>query len=49
MQVRMVLWEEACQILRYAGMSDKLTSVGIYEINPLFDNHDQTSHLAKRK
>lgn len=38
--------EEACQILRYAGMSDKLTSVGIYEINPLFDNHDQTSHLA---
>jgi formiminoglutamase len=38
--------EEACQIVRYAGMSDKLSSFGIYEINPLFDNHDQTSHLA---
>ena len=38
--------EEACRIVRYAGMSDKLTSFGIYEINPFFDNHDQTSHLA---
>ncbi len=38
--------EEACRIVRYAGMSDKLTSIGIYEINPLYDNHDQTSHLA---
>ena len=38
--------EEACQIVRYAGLSDKLTSFGLYEINPLFDNHDQTSHLA---
>lgn len=23
-------WEEACQLCRYAGMSDKLTSLGIY-------------------
>lgn len=38
--------EEACRIVRYAGMSDKLSSFGIYEINPLYDNHDQTSHLA---
>lgn len=38
--------EEACRIARYAGLSDKLSSFGIYEINPLFDNHDQTSHLA---
>lgn len=38
--------EEACRIVRYAGMSDKLTSFGLYEINPLFDNHDQTAHLA---
>lgn len=38
--------EEACQIVRYAGLSDKLTSFGLYEINPIFDNHDQTSHLA---
>ena len=39
--------EEACQIVRYAGMSDKLSSFGLYEINPLFDNHDQTSHLGR--
>jgi arginase family enzyme len=38
--------EEACRIVRYAGMSDKLSSFGIYEVNPLFDNYDQTSHLA---
>ncbi len=38
--------EEACRIVRYAGISDKLSSLGIYEINPLYDNHDQTSHLA---
>lgn len=38
--------EEACQIFRYAGMSDKLSSVGIYEINPLFDERDQTTALA---
>jgi arginase family enzyme len=38
--------EEACQVFRYAGMSDKLTSVGIYEVNPMFDNRNQTSELA---
>jgi formiminoglutamase len=38
--------EEACQITRYAGMSDKLSSFGIYEINPAFDNNKQTAHLA---
>ena len=38
--------EEACQIARYAGMSDKLTSMGIYEINPDFDRNGQTAHLA---
>ena len=38
--------EEACQIMRYAGMSDKLSSVGIYELNPEFDNRGQTAHLA---
>jgi arginase family enzyme len=38
--------EEACQITRYAGMSDKLTSVGFYEINPAFDNNHQTAHLV---
>lgn len=38
--------EEACQIARYAGMSDKLTSFGIYEINPAFDVANQTAQLA---
>lgn len=38
--------EEACQVMRYAGMSDKLTSLGIYEINPAFDVSGKTSHLA---
>ncbi len=38
--------EEACQMMRYAGMNDKLTSLGIYEINPQFDVHDKTAQLA---
>jgi len=38
--------EEACQIMRYAGISDKLTSIGFYETNPAFDKGEQTSHLV---
>ncbi len=38
--------EEACQVIRYAGLTDKLTSIGFYEINPTFDLHGQTSHLV---
>ena len=38
--------EQACQISRYAGLSDKLTSIGFYEINPTIDNHGQTSHCV---
>jgi arginase family enzyme len=38
--------EEACQICRFAGMSDKLSSFGIYEVNPLLDPSGQTAHLA---
>ena len=38
--------EEACRIVRYAGLSDKLSSIGFYEINPTCDVRDQTSHLA---
>lgn len=37
--------EEACQIMRYAGLSDKVSSLGIYEFNPTFDNNGQTAHL----
>lgn len=38
--------EEACQIIRYAGLSDKLTSIGFYEINPQHDKTGQTAHLV---
>jgi formiminoglutamase len=38
--------EEACQMMRYAGMNDKLTSVGLYEINPEYDTQGKTSNLA---
>ncbi|MCX6295820.1 MAG: formimidoylglutamase, partial [Bacteroidetes bacterium] len=38
--------EEACQIARYAGFSDKLSSIGFYEINPAFDTNKQTAHLV---
>lgn len=37
--------EELCQIMRYAGMSDKLTSLGLYEYNPECDSHNQTAKL----
>ncbi|MEO8795209.1 MAG: formimidoylglutamase [Daejeonella sp.] len=37
--------EEACQICRYAGMNDKLTSFGLYEFNPAFDQNGQTALL----
>jgi len=37
--------DEACQVCRYAGMSDKLTSVGFYEYNPSLDNRGQTAIL----
>lgn len=36
--------EQACQIARYAGFSDKLTSIGFYELNPELDRNNQTSH-----
>ena len=38
--------EEACQITRYAGMSDKLSSIGFYEMNPRLDLSGQTAHLV---
>lgn len=37
--------EEACQLCRYAGMSDKLTSIGFYEFNPAYDQQGQTAIL----
>lgn len=37
---------EICQLARYAGMSDKLTSIGFYELNPQFDSNHQTAHAV---
>ena len=38
--------DEACRIARYAGMSDKLSSIGFYEVNPIFDQQQVTSQLV---
>jgi arginase family enzyme len=38
--------EEICQIIRYAGLSDKLTSIGFYETNPQHDRNGQTAQLV---
>ena len=37
--------EEACQIAWYAGMSNKLSSFGVYEYNPLEDIKGQTASV----
>ena len=37
--------EELCRLARFAGMSDKLSSIGFYEYNPLYDHRGQTAHL----
>lgn len=36
---------EACAIARYAGMNDKLTSIGFYEFNAALDTHGHTMQL----
>jgi arginase family enzyme len=38
--------EEACQMMWYAGMNDRMSSVGIYEINPSFDVQGKTAALG---
>jgi len=38
--------DEFCQLARYAGLSDQVSCLGIFEVNPEFESHDQTSHLA---
>jgi len=37
--------EEICTILRYAGLSDKVKTLGIFEYNHLLDNRKQTAQL----
>jgi arginase family enzyme len=38
--------EDACQLARFAGLSESVACFGIFEVNPDFDNHGQTAHLA---
>jgi len=38
--------EEVCQLMRYAGVSEKITSVGIYELDPDRDVDGATAQLA---
>ncbi|NVJ89679.1 MAG: formimidoylglutamase [Flavobacteriaceae bacterium] len=37
--------EEICALTRYAGLSDKVSSFGIYEYNSRLDNNHQTANL----
>ena len=37
--------EELCQLMMYAGLSDKLTGLGLYEYNPEFDRQGQSAQL----
>lgn len=37
--------EEACQLSRYAGMNDKLTSVGFYGFEPDLDEYGRTAQV----
>ncbi len=37
--------EEICQVAKYAGVSDKLSSFGIFEYDPTLDYGNQTSQL----
>jgi len=37
--------EQACQLTRYAGMSDKLTAIGLYDFNPEVDDRGITAQL----
>jgi formiminoglutamase len=37
--------DEACQIARYAGLSEKLSAIGFFEYNPKYDPRGLTAHL----
>ncbi len=38
--------QEICQLARYAGASDKISSFGIYNLIPSFDIRDRSANLA---
>jgi arginase family enzyme len=37
--------EDACKLMRYAGVSDKITAVGLFEYNQDLDVNNQTAYL----
>lgn len=41
-----LLADEACQIAKYSGLSDSVSSFGIFNVNPVFENNNQTANLA---
>lgn len=38
--------EQLCQLMRFAGMSDKTTTLLLSELNPVYDRDEQSAHLA---
>lgn len=38
--------EEICKVMKYAGLSDKLSSLGVYEFNPALDRQGVTAKLV---
>ena len=40
--------QEACQIMRYAGLSDKLSCLGLFEYNQDLDKNNQTAQLLSQ-
>ena len=38
--------EEFCRIMRFAGMSDKVSCLGLFDVNPTLDRGGQTAHMA---
>lgn len=40
--------EEACQLCRFAGFSNKTSSFGLYEFNPYFDQNNQGAKQASQ-
>lgn len=42
------LTEEACQLARYAGMSDKVTSFGVYGFQPNLDSNGHTAQVVSQ-
>ena len=40
--------EDICSLMRYAGLSDKVSSIGVFEYNEQFDVKNQTAKLLSQ-